>query len=148
MKKLILFASFIFIIFSSLAASAQTRKAVGGAEATGTFRETSSGSEFKILALGKGKLRIAFLGNYPYKMSNGGMMANTGEASGEAAIAGDTATFKPADFEQCTITIKFLPRGRLSVSQKGVDTDCGFGANVSASGDYKKISGRRPKFEN
>lgn len=148
MKKLILLASFIFIVLTDVPAGAQTKKAVGGALVTGTFREAASGSEFKILAVGKNKLRIEFAGNYPYKTANGEMTANVGEASGETLIAGDTATFKPADFEQCTITLKFLTGGRLKVSQKGVDTDCGFGHNVNASGDYKKISGRRPKFSN
>jgi hypothetical protein len=149
MKKLLLSSGFLIFIFSFMAAadaSAQARKAVGGAEATGTFREAASGSVFKILALGKGKLRVAFSGVYPYKTASGEMSANMGEASGEAAISGDAATFKPADFEQCTITLKFLTRGRLKVTQKGTDAECGFGNNVSADGNYKKISARRPKF--
>ena len=145
MKKLNLFAGFIFILFSFAAADAQTRKAVGGAEVTGTFRDVS-GSEFRILALGKGKLRVAFSGIYMHLTPSGEKMPNLGEAAGEAAISGDTATFTPADTEQCTITIKFLTRGRLKVTQKGTDAECGFGHNVSAAGDYKKISGRRPKF--
>lgn len=147
MKKIILFAGFVFIVFSCVSANAQTRKAVDGAEVTGTFREAATGSEFKIAALGKGKLRVAFSGIYPYKTASGERTANMGEASGEATISGDTAVFKPADTEgKCTITLKFLTRGRLKVSQSGTDAECGFGANVSAAGDYKKISGRRPKF--
>ncbi len=145
MKKLFLFAGFVLVVFSFVSTNAQTRKAISGAEVTGTFRD-DFGSEFKISALGKGKLRVAFSGNYEFKTASGGRMANVGEASGEAAIAGDTATFAPADTEQCTITLKFLTRGRLKVTQTGTDAECGFGHNVSASGDYKKISGRRPKF--
>lgn len=146
MKKLILFSSFIFFIFSFVSANAQTRKSVGGAEATGTFREAASGSEFKILALGKGKLRAAFSGVYPYKTASGEATANMGEAAGEALISGDTATFKLTDFGQCTITLKFLARGRLKVTQQGTDAECGFGNNVSAAGTYKKISAKRPTF--
>jgi hypothetical protein len=149
MKKLLLVTGFLIFIFSFISAadaSAQARKAVSGAETTGTFREAASGSEFKILALGKGKLRVAFSGVYPYKTARGEATANMGEASGEAEISGDRATFKPADTEQCLITIKFLKRGRLKVMQKGTDAECGFGNNVSAAGDYKKISARRPKF--
>lgn len=127
-------------------ASAQTRKAVGGAEVTETFREKASGSTFSILALGKGKLRVAFMGIYPYKMADGGDMANFGEALGEAEISGDTATFTPEGFEECTITLKFLTRGRLRVTQHGTDGECGFGHNVSADGTYRKISAKKPKF--
>jgi hypothetical protein len=79
-------------------------------------------------------------------MRNGEPMANLGEARGEAEIAGDTAIFKPEDTEECTITIKFLPGKRLKVTQKGTDAECGFGVNVSAAGDYKKISNSKPKF--
>lgn len=123
---------------------AQDRKAVSGTEVTGTFRD-AGGNEFNILALGKGKLRVAFAGIYEYK-SPYGAMANTGEASGTARIEGDAAVFKPADFEQCTITLKFLVGGKMKVTQNGTDSECGFGANVSADGLYKKISGRKPKF--
>jgi len=36
--------------------------------------------------------------------------------------------------------------GRLKVTQKGTDAECGFGANVSTDGNYKKISNAKPKF--
>ncbi len=146
MKKLLTYSGvFVLCFFSLIEAKAQTRKAVSGAEVTGTFRD-QSGSEFSILALGKGKLRVAFSGIYAYKMSDGGDMANTGEAAGEAEIAGDTATFKPENTKQCTITLKFLVGRKLKVTQKGTDTECDFGANVSADGIYKKVSNAKPKF--
>ena len=99
------------VIFTVSENRAQTRKAVSAAEVTGTFRDIS-GSEFNILALGKGKLRVSFSGVYNYKMTNGEPMANLGEARGEAEIAGDTATFTPEDTEECTITLKFLRGGK------------------------------------
>ncbi len=139
------FGIFIFCFLMSITGNAQNRKAVSGAEVTGTFRDVS-GSEFKVSALGKGKLRIVFSGVYNYKMANGEPMANVGEADGKAEIAGDTAVFKPEDTEQCAITLKFLPGGRLKVKQQGTDVECGFGANVSADGNYKKVSSAKPKF--
>lgn len=146
MKRLLIFlAVFTLCVLSMIEAQAQTRRAVSGAEVTGTFRD-SSGSEFKILALGKGKLRAAFSGVYLFKMSNGEDMANTGEAAGEAEIVGDTATFESEDTEECTIVLKFLVGGKLKVTQKGTDAECGFGVNVSAAGLYKKISSVKPKF--
>jgi hypothetical protein len=124
--------------------NAQTRKSVSAAEVNGTFR-AKSGSEFKVLALGRGKLRVAFSGVYFYKMANGEAMANTGEADGTAFIEGDTATFKIEDFGECMITIKFLVGRKIDVSQKG--SDCGFGHNVTADGIYKKSSNAKPKFD-
>ena len=153
--KLLLLISVIVIAgFSAENTVAQTsRKTVGASEVNGTFLNYFSGkskgnhNKIKILALGKGKLRVAFSGLYEYKMTSGEVTANLGEATGEAVISGDTAIFTPPDTEQCTITLKFLTRGRLKVVQKGTDAECGFGHNVSAAGNYKKISAKRPKFK-
>ncbi len=136
----------IFLIFAGRANAQNSRKAVSGTEVTGTFR-AKGGNEFSILALGKGKLRVSFSGTHVYKMADGGDMANVGEAAGTALIEGDTATFKPEETENCTITLKFLPGGKLQVYQKGTDADCGFGLNVFAGGLYRKVSGRKPKFD-
>lgn len=142
---LTLFGIFVLCFLSLTEANAQNRKSVSGAEVTGTFRDESN-SEFKILALGKGKLRVAFSGVYEFKTANGEGMANVGEAGGTAEIFGDTATFIPDETEQCTITLKFLTRRRLKVTQQGTDAECGFGHNVSADGLYKKTSGKKPRF--
>jgi hypothetical protein len=142
MHKIYSIITIIFIFLPAFSAvSAQNRKAVGGAEVTGTFR-ARGGNEFKIQALGKGWLRVAFTGIYKYDTADG-KMANTGIADGEALIEGDTAIFKLEDFEECKITMKFLTGGKLRVSQEG---SCGFGFNVSADGTYRKISGAKPKF--
>jgi len=99
-------------------------------------------NEFKIWALGHQKLRVEFSGVYEYS-SPQGPSANTGEGSGIAHIEGDTATFKPDDSEdECAITMKFTA-GRLKVSQVGI---CGFGHNVTADGDYRRVSRSKPKF--
>jgi hypothetical protein len=146
MKKLLSFLGvFVFCFGLATEIKSQNRKSVSGTEVTGTFRDVS-GSEFSILALGKGKLRVSFSGVYTYKMANGEPMANVGEARGEAGIVGDTATFKPEETENCTIIIKFLPARRIKVTQKETGTDCGFGFNVSADGNYKKVSSAKPKF--
>lgn len=148
MKKVIVFCSvFVFCFILAFEANAQNRKAVSGAEVTGTFREKASGSQFKIAALGRGKLRIEFEGVYPYKTPRAEVMANTGTAGGTADIAGDSATFTPEEFQECTITLKFLTGGRLKVTQQGTDAQCGFGHNVSATGTYRKISAKKPTFD-
>jgi hypothetical protein len=72
--------------------------------------------------------------------------ANVGTAEGEATLAGDSAEFRPEGTQDCVITLKFAGR-RLVVRQRGTDSECGFGANVSAAGTYLKRSSRPPKFE-
>lgn len=131
---------------------AQNRKAVSAAEVTGTFRsylgkKNDSHNEIRIASVGKGKLMVEFLLTYPYKDADGNLIANTGAAQGEAAISGDTAVYSSTDFGQCKITIKFVKPGQIRVKQSGNDTDCGFGANVNADGNYRKTSGAKPKFE-
>ena len=143
-KKIIVVFGLLIIALSFLTAPAQNRAAVSAREVNGTFR-AKNGSEFKILALGRGRLRVAFSGVYEFNSSSG-KMANVGEATGQAEIAGDTASFSPDETEECTITLKFLTGSRLQVAQDGTDADCGFGANVNAGGLYKKVSNAKPKF--
>jgi hypothetical protein len=122
------------------------RESVSGAEVTGTFRN-KYGSEFRIEALGGGKLHIEFHGLYEYRNALGEQTANVGYGDGTATITGDTAVFHPEGSEEnCAITLKFPRPGQLVVVQDAVDSDCGFGHNVSASGTYKKVSSKKPKF--
>jgi len=115
-------------------------KIVTAAQINGTWRYKHN--EFKIWALGHQKLKVEFSGVYEY-MSPQGRSANTGEGSGIAGIEGDTVTFKPDDSgDECSITMKYVG-GRLRVSQVGI---CGFGHNVTADGDYRRVSRTKPKF--
>ena len=153
MKKLLILASVVFLFSAIGSATAQSRKSVNAAEVNGTFRSYFSGkfkgnyNEIKILALGKGKLRVALHLTYPYIDGTGGMMANIGAADGTATIEGDTATFFPYENGQCKISIKFVRRGAIKVTQSGGLSKCGFGLNVNAIGAYKKSSSAKPKFE-
>jgi hypothetical protein len=128
------------------------RKSVSGAEVTGTFRYQFTGkfkgnyNEIKILALGKGKLRVSFDLTYPFVDGAGQMEANVGQIDGEANIEADTAMFTGGDNGDCRIRIKFVRAGMIKVDQQGESTGCGFGFNVSADGTYRKVSGAKPKF--
>jgi hypothetical protein len=120
---------------------AVSQTVVTAAQINGTWR--SKYGEFKVLALGKQRLKVAFSGTYEYKTPSG-PMANVGEGSGIATIEGDTATFKPEGAEdECKITMRFT-RGKLIVTQQ---SNCGFGNNVSADGTYRKVSAHKPKFD-
>ena len=149
MKKL--FALSLGILIAGLASAAQApnnsapqktplKVVVTAAQANGVYRYYDS--EFRVLALGHGKLKVQFDGVYHTLAKS----VNTGYGSGEAIIDGNIATFKPADTERCEITLVFLPN-KLKVMQSGSDADCGFGHNVNATGTYKKVRSGKPKFE-
>jgi hypothetical protein len=129
------------------------RKSVTAAEVNGTYRMNFKGkfrdssNEIKLLALGGGRVRVAMELLYPYMLDGGEMSANLGELDGEAKIKGDRAVYSSNEFGPCTITITFTKPGIINVEQAGADADCGFGHNVVASGVYRKVSSRRPKFE-
>jgi len=116
-------------------------KDVTAAQVNGTWK--SGRNTFKIWALGKGKLQIAFDGVYEYKLPSG-PMANTGEGAAIASIEGDTAVFVPEGAgSDCKITLKFTAK-KLIVKQEG---QCGFGNHVYAEGTYRKISAHKPNFD-
>jgi hypothetical protein len=133
-------ATFALLVF--LAAAAGASPAVTADELTGTYR--AGASEIKILALDAEKLKVQFALVYEHD-SPAGPTANTGEASGEVTIDGNIAEFVPDESGDCTITMTFLPKGRLKVEQEG--NECGFGHNVRADGTFRKVSNRKPKFD-
>ena len=149
----------VVMMFGSfcIAASAQDRASVSASEVNGTFRYNFTGkfkgssNEIKILALGKGKLKISFDLTYPYLMDDGEIMVNMGFATGIATIEADEAVYTAVDEysnEQCEIRIKFVKPGQIKVSQVSSGSVCGFGHRVIADGTYKKISSKKPDFDN
>jgi hypothetical protein len=138
--KLLLCLFGTIVVAGSAFAQARVVKA---AEVNGTYRYLEN--EIKILALGHNRLRIQMDLIYRYKSSDG-PTANTGEASGEATIENDTATFRPPDTQNCTITIKFLLRNKIRVTEDQM-INCGFGFNVSSEGTYTRIRAGKPKFD-
>ncbi len=125
----------------AVAIAAQNSKVVTARQANGVYRYYDN--EFRILALGQNKLKVQFDGIY-HTISKS---VNTGNAEGEATIEGNVATLVLSEFGPCKITMVFLPRGRLKVTQEGSDADCGFGHNVYTTGTYRKIRSGKPKFE-
>ncbi|NJM54257.1 MAG: hypothetical protein HC846_13280 [Blastocatellia bacterium] len=102
-------------------------------------------SEFKILALGKGKLKVEFFTALKLG-SDGDARGNTADGMGTAVINGDTAFFTPTNqqAEECVIKIKFVKLGQIKITQEG---DCGFiSDSISTEGTYKRTSAAKPKF--
>ena len=139
--KVMFVSALCFAAVSLVTMQAGSYTSVTAAQVNGTWER--KGGEFKIWALGHQRLQVEFAGVYEYKAAYCAT-ANTGEGSGIATIEGDTAIFKPEGAEEeCRITLKFTG-GKLVVMQTGI---CGFGNNVTAAGTYKKVSGKKPKFE-
>src|SRR5687768_15699327 len=115
--------AFAAMMSLSFSADAQTRASVSAVEVNGTFRMNFKGkfkdtsNDIKILALGRGKIRVAMDLLYPYTLRGGERTANLGELDGEASIAGDTAVFESNEFGNCRITIRFVRPGTIKVTQ-------------------------------
>ena len=101
----------------------------------------NGGNEFRILSQGPKKLKVQFNGEW---MTRWGY-PNLGQATSEATLEGNVATFTPGEAPKCKITLVFLSN-RVKVTQEGTDADCGFGRNVMATGTYRRIKGGRPRF--
>ena len=142
--SLALFGSLLFVFAASGVAG---ERSVSATEVNGTYR--CDKSEIKVLALGRGKLKVQLNLIFEYG-SPKAPMANMGDALGEATIANDVAVFVPEEAYgtgKCKITMTFLPNGTLRVEQEGSDADCGFGHNVRADGTYRKVSKKKPVFD-
>lgn len=152
-KSFIISTLFIAFIAVFAADADAQRKAVSGKEVTGTFKYEFTGkykgssNEIQIQALGNNKVKIGFDLVYPYTMANGDLMANVGQALGEAEINGDEAVFTQSEGGTCEIRVKFIKPGVIKVTQEESEAGCGFGMNVSAEGTYRKVSAVKPKFD-
>jgi hypothetical protein len=144
-NSLLVVCVLVFTAFAMPAAA--QRKIVSGSEVTGTFKTRPEGTyqnELRILALGAGKIRFGIQAYYPYKVGRE-WSAHSGDLIDVASIAGDTAIYKNDD--GCKFTFKFTSPGVVKVKQDGTDGNCGFGVNVYADGTYKKVSSKKPRFE-
>jgi hypothetical protein len=95
--------------------------------------------EVQELPGGKIKFHILALWVSYYNRDN----VHNGEVQGEINLVGDTATYQE---EGCKITIRFT-RTAAIVKQFDELGDCDFGANVLATGTYRKLDSKRPKFD-
>jgi hypothetical protein len=157
LRKIVIFVS-IAVVTSlfSFTANAQNRKSVSASEVNGTYRFNFTGkykgssNEIKMLALGKGKVKIYFDLLYPYSLENGEIMVNMGFASGIAKIEADEAVYIQKDEysdDQCEIRIKFVKPGKIEVTDLTFGLGCGFGHKVSAGGVYRKSNSKKPVFD-
>lgn len=68
---------------------------------------------------------------------------HNGTLQGIAGLKDGVAIFEDGG---CKLRIEFLPN-KVRIIQSDEVGDCGFGANVTATGTYRKIDSRKPKFD-
>jgi hypothetical protein len=68
---------------------------------------------------------------------------HNGTAQGIMEIKNGVAVYEGSS---CKLTMTFLP-GKIKIVQSDEAGDCEFGFNVTATGSYRKIDSRRPKFD-
>lgn len=104
--------------------------ALGLTGVTGTYKQ--DGAELRVQETADG--RIKFYLSASFKM-------NTGEVAGSALLKGSTAAYVNRE-DDCSLVMKFAAPG-VAITQSG---GCGMGLNVNASGAYKQVNSRPPRF--
>jgi hypothetical protein len=109
---------------------------------TGHYRLTKD--EFRnrldVQRLAGGKIKFYLLAlwvshNNPDNIHNG-------ELQGMVALQSGVAVY---DQDECKLKFEFFSN-RVRVTQLN-DAGCGFGANVTAAGTYRKLDSKKPKFD-
>lgn len=126
---------------STCAVQAQAPPQTASKSVTGHYRLTKE--EFRnridVQQLAGGKIKFYLLAlwvsyNNPENIHNG-------ELQGVAALEKGVAIYDQGD---CKLKFEFFPN-RVRVTQLN-DAGCGFGANVTAAGLYRKLDGKNPSL--
>jgi hypothetical protein len=130
-------------MLTALSCAAQTQSPLKAAKnVTGDYRLTKEEfrNRLEVRQLAGGKIKFHLLAlwvshNNPENIHNG-------ELQGIAKLEKGVAIY---DQDGCKIKIEFFPN-RAHVMQLE-DSGCGFGANVTAEGTYRKLNSKKPKFD-
>lgn len=68
---------------------------------------------------------------------------HNGTAQGIVSLENGKAIYET---EGCRLEIVFFPN-KLRITQSEGFGDCGFGANVTATGTYRRVDNKKPKFD-
>lgn len=112
-------------------------------QVTGQYRlrknEFRSWLDVRQLSDGKIKFALVALWISPNNPQN----IHNGEIHGVVPLENGMAVYQSGT---CKITMKFT-LNRATITESGDNADCGFGANVTAAGAYRKINSKIPKFD-
>lgn len=134
------------MLFMLLVAGGQTptaMKAKPTGSVTGHYRmrreEFRNRLDVQQLPGGKIKFDLLALWVSHYNPEN----VHNGQVQGIARLENGVAIYQA---DSCKLRIEFLPT-KARIMQSDEVGDCGFGANVTATGSYRKIDSRKPKFD-
>jgi hypothetical protein len=104
------------------------------------LREPETPNSLQVLQLPEGKIQFHLLALWvsPNNREN----VHNGELEGIIELKGNTATYEA---DRCKVTIRFFSTTAIVIQDSKIG-DCDFGANVTASGWYRKLNSRKPKF--
>jgi hypothetical protein len=139
---LIRVSALLLLTSSICAAQAQKSRPVTIKSVTGHYRLTKD--EFRnrldVQQMAGGKIKFYLLAllvshNNPDNIHNG-------ELNGVVALQKGIALY---DRDDCKLKFEFLSK-QVLITQLN-DEGCGFGANVTAAGTYRKLDSKSPKFD-
>ncbi len=104
------------------------------------LRNPETPNSLEVLQLPEGKIQFHLLALWvsPNNREN----VHNGELEGIIELKGSTATYET---EGCKVTMRFFSTTAV-ITQESKSGDCDFGVNVTASGIYRKLNSRTPKF--
>lgn len=135
-------SALLMLTSSICGVQAQTPRQANAKGVTGHYRLTKA--EFRnrldVQELAGGKIKFYLLAlwvshNYPDNIHNG-------ELQGVMALQNGVGVY---DQDDCKLKFEFFA-SRVRVTQLK-DEGCGFGANVTAAGAYRKLDSKKPKFD-
>ena len=141
-SRLVKISALVMLTSSICGLQAQTPRQAPVKSVTGHYRLTKD--EFRnrldVQQLAGGKIKFYLLAlwvsyNNPDNIHNG-------ELHGLVALQNGVAVY---DQDDCKLKFEFFSN-RVRVTQFN-DAGCGFGANVTAAGAYRKLDSRKPKFD-
>jgi hypothetical protein len=134
------------LLLLSFAAGGQTPSATNAkrpGNVTGHYRmrreEFRNRIDVEQLTDGKIKFDLVALWVSHYNPEN----VHNGTLQGIARMENGVAIYEA---NSCKLKLEFFP-GRVRITQSEEVGDCEFGANVTATGTYRKADNRRPKFD-
>lgn len=106
-----------------------------------SFRKDEFRNSLNVRQLPGGKIRFELIALWV--SANNPQNIHNGELHGVAPLKNGLAIYENGN---CRVTMAFASN-RVTITTDDVIDDCGFGANVAASGTYRKINSKNPKFD-
>ena len=135
--------SFLLVVFAASNCAVRAQSTPKSAKSvTGNYRlsKDESRNRLDVQQLAGGKIKFHLLAlwashNNPDNIHNG-------ELQGIAKLENGVAIY---DRDACKIKVEFFPNRARVTQLEG--SGCGFGANVTADGTYRKLDSKKPKFD-